>query len=429
MSNDSDFTLRFRHKKKRYLEQVQQYTEEKKSRWDEFKGTEKDLKVLMKRVGAKKRNEVVSWGFDFGEVTKDGDGYSLRASAWANQNASNMHITGDEGELADLLAQFPELVIEGEYSDEYGRGSVSQTNQKFESSREDEDSDEDDDGSVEFGISGAEEPEFAAVHSVRLDVAQLADPPGTVINSVGMRLIPIPAGEFMMGGREVEEGYNAEEEQLHRVRINRPFLMGMYQVTQGEYASVVGQNPSVFHGKTRPVEHVSWREAAEFCRRLSDLPAEKAARRAYRLPTEAEWEYACRAGTETVYSFGHELTHVQANFCPGWVAQPQPTYPVAMFPPNVFGLFDMHGNVWEWCQDWYSPKYYAKSPVDDPPGPSKGKHHVLRGGSASVQAHECRSAIRGEAASDGPNPRGEQRFEVIGDFGLRVICEVGMGSA
>jgi formylglycine-generating enzyme required for sulfatase activity len=272
---------------------------------------------------------------------------------------------------------------------------------------------------------GVSTNDLAMAHYVRLEVDHLLDPSGTIVNSIGMKLVPITAGEFMMGGRDGEIGYNGEEEKLHRVRITRPYLIGMFQVTQGEYATITGKNPSRFHGKTRPVERVTWRAATDFCRQLSALPAEKAAGRSYRLPSEAEWEYACRAGTKTAFTFGDDLSVVQANFCKNWVSSQQPTYPVGMFPPNAWGLFDMHGNVWEWCSDWYSQTYYSKSPIDDPMGPEAGTHHVLRGGSASVQASECRSAVRGEAYSDGPNPKAEQRYELIGDFGLRVVCEIG----
>lgn len=132
MSNDSEFTLRFRHKKKRYLEQVREYAEQKKSRWDEFKAESNNVRILMKRVGAKKPNEVVSWGFDFDRITKNGTGYCLTATAWANENSSNVHITGEEGELADLLSKFPELEIEGEFSDEYGWGSLSEVEKDYE---------------------------------------------------------------------------------------------------------------------------------------------------------------------------------------------------------------------------------------------------------------------------------------------------------
>jgi len=138
MSNDTDFTLRFRHKSKRYLEQVKRRCAEKKDHYDRHKATGENLKVLMRQVGAKKRNEVVTWGFEFEKIRKDGDGYCLPATAWANQNVNNLHVTGEDGELADLLAHFPELEIEGEYVDEYGRGSVCQADQEFEESLEDD---------------------------------------------------------------------------------------------------------------------------------------------------------------------------------------------------------------------------------------------------------------------------------------------------
>jgi formylglycine-generating enzyme required for sulfatase activity len=271
---------------------------------------------------------------------------------------------------------------------------------------------------------GVSTHDLAMVHYVRFDPRQLVDPSGTIINSIGMKLVPISAGEFMMGGREGEEGYSAEEERLHRIRITRPFLIGMFQVTQCEYATVTGKNPSRFHGKTRPVERVSWQEATEFCRKLSERPAEKSAGRSYRLPSEAEWEYACRAGTSTSFGFGDTISELQVNFCKNWTTAQQPTYPVGMFPPNNWGLFDMHGNVWEWCSDWYGLAYYSESPSDNPKGPKTGTHHVLRGGSASVQAHECRSAVRGEAQSDRPDPQSSHRFEALGDFGIRVVCEI-----
>jgi len=254
--------------------------------------------------------------------------------------------------------------------------------------------------------------------------SQLTDPPGTIINSLGMKLVPIKAGTFLMGGREDEEGYNEEEEQLHTVQITKPYYLGMFQVTQGEYIAVMQENPSVFHGKNRPVEHVSWKEAVEFCTRLSAMPMEKAAGRVYRLPTEAEWEYACRAGSDTAFAFGDELTALQARFCEEIVCEPQPTMPVGMYPPNDWGLHDMHGNVWEWTSDWYALDYYANSPKSDPKGPPTGTHHVLRGGSASVKNFECRCAMRGESARDKPYAKSNARFEAIGDFGLRVVCEI-----
>ncbi len=205
-------------------------------------------------------------------------------------------------------------------------------------------------------------------------------------NSVGMKLVLIPPGEFMMGSPESEEDRNSDEGPQHRVRITRPFYFGTYQVTQEEYERVMGTNPSSFSrgggGNDRvsgmdtsrfPVETVSWNDAAEFCRKLSALPAERAAGREYRLPTEAEWEYACRAGTTTPFHFGSVLNGRQANVDgnrPYGTSEKGPylqrTTTVGSYSANGFGLFDMHGNVWEWCADWFSSDYYANSPVDDP---------------------------------------------------------------
>ena len=257
-----------------------------------------------------------------------------------------------------------------------------------------------------------------------ISTSRRLEPWGTIINSLGMKLVSIKPGSFLMGGREGEAGYNALEEQLHHVEITRPFYLGMFQVTQYEYITVMGDNPSVFNGYTKPVEHISWKQAFEFCNKLSQLPAEKSEGRFYRLPTEAEWEYACRAGSDTAFAYGHKLTALQARFCERVLSTPQPTMPVGMFPPNNWGLYDMHGNDWEWFSDWYQLDYYSKSPKADPKGPAKGSHHVLRGGSASVKAFECRSAIRGESMMDKPYSNSNVRFEVIGDFGLRVICEL-----
>ena len=257
-----------------------------------------------------------------------------------------------------------------------------------------------------------------------ISTSRRLEPWGTIINSLGMKLVSIKPGSFLMGGREGEAGYNALEEQLHHVEITRPFYLGMYQVTQYEYITVMGDNPSVFNGYTRPVEQISWKQAFEFCNKLSQLPAEKSEGRFYRLPTEAEWEYACRAGSDTAFAYGHKLTALQARFCESVLSTPQPTMPVGMFPPNNWGLHDMHGNVWEWCSDWYQLDYYSKSPKADPKGPAKGTYHVLRGGSASVKAFECRSAIRGESMMDKPYANSNVRFEAIGDFGLRVVCEL-----
>jgi len=198
----------------------------------------------------------------------------------------------------------------------------------------------------------------------------------------------------------------------------------MHQVTQRQYERVTGENPSHFKGDELPVEHLSWKEAQRFCEMLSSLPAEQKAGRRYRLPTEAEWEYACRAGTATPFNTGDSLEPDQARFSFTNRSSPKQTAPVGTYPPNAWGLFDMHGNVWEWTSDWFSAEYFRESPVDDPQGPTTGTHHTLRGGSASMEWHWSRAAVRGEAAAfDGPDENGES-IAFYGDFGLRVACDV-----
>ena len=211
-----------------------------------------------------------------------------------------------------------------------------------------------------------------------------------ITNSIGMRLKLIPAGEFLMGSPWTEAGREDDEKQ-HRVRITKPFYLGVYEVTQDEYERVMGKNPSKFKGARLPVEMVSWDEAVEFCRRLSELPAEESAGHVYRLPTEAEWEYACRAGTATAYSFGDsesalgEYAWYEGN-------SGNMTHPVGEKQANGFGLYDMHGNVWEWCSDWYG--YSWGDDVFDPQGPTKGSHRVDRGSSWNDTPANVRSAFR-----------------------------------
>ena len=251
----------------------------------------------------------------------------------------------------------------------------------------------------------------------------LGEPAGTLTNSLGMKLVPIEAGEFHMGDKDCDEGENMG----HDVKLTQPFFIGMYPVTQSEYFSVTGENPSHFAGRNRPVEQLTWLDAKRFCELLSDLPEEHAAGRRYRLPTEAEWEYACRAGTTTDFNFGEFANPRHANYSDdGSQERPQPTLPVGSFRPNAWGLYDMHGNVWEWCSDWFDENYYEQSQHTAPQGPNHGEHHTLRGGAASNADYECVSYSRGEASScDGPKPevRAYGRFESLGDFGMRVICE------
>jgi formylglycine-generating enzyme required for sulfatase activity len=236
-------------------------------------------------------------------------------------------------------------------------------------------------------------------------------------NSIGMRLVRIPAGTFLMGSPSGEPGRYADEHQ-HRVRITQAFYMGAFTVTQDEYEKLMGDNPSSFapggDGKKKvkgestgsfPVESASWQDAKRFCEKLSALPKEKSAGRVYRLPTEAEWEYACRAETTTAFHFGTSLSSTAANFNLGR------TGPVGSYKPNKFGLYDMHGNVWQWCADWYGERYYRESPEADPRGPDRGEQRVLRGGSWQDYTRDLRAAVRGRQAPD-------QRSDIIG---FRVV--------
>ena len=229
------------------------------------------------------------------------------------------------------------------------------------------------------------------------DIAEVrTELPEEFTNSVGMKLKLIPAGEFLMGSPEDEEDRGNDEGPRHRVRITRPFYLGVYEVTQSEYEQVMGEDPSRFKGPKRPVENVSWDDAVEFCRRLSEKEGKR-----YRLPTEAEWEYACRAGTTTPFNFGSILNGEQAN-CDGnypyGTEEKGPykkeTTEVGTYRANAWGLYDMHGNAWEWCQDWYDSSYYANSPENDPTGPTSGSTRVNRGGSWCSCPGDCRSAFR-----------------------------------
>ncbi|MFP4055743.1 MAG: formylglycine-generating enzyme family protein [Candidatus Brocadiia bacterium] len=219
-----------------------------------------------------------------------------------------------------------------------------------------------------------------------------------VTNAIGMKFRLIPAGSFRMGSEA--EG---DEVPPHKVTITRPFYMGVTEVTQKHYEKVMAKNPSRFDGDDLPVENVSWFDATAFCEKLSEMDDSGS----YRLPTEAEWEYACRAGTQTTYYWGDEFDGRYA-----WIdKEPDgPTNPVGKLRPNKWGLHDMSGNVWEWCQDWYAPNYMGAKQVD-PTGPAKGKGRVLRGGSWYYNEDSCRSA----------NRRTHPPERVDGDAGFRVV--------
>jgi formylglycine-generating enzyme required for sulfatase activity len=234
-----------------------------------------------------------------------------------------------------------------------------------------------------------------------------AKPAPTYTNEIGMEFVLIPAGTFRMGSEDRES-----EKPVHEVRISKPFYMGTYPVTQGEWEAVIGKNPSEFKGTRRPVERVSWEEAQAFIRKLNEREDGGAAAR-YRLPSEAEWEYACRAGTTTRYLFGDDPSQLDRY---GWYHgnASGETHPVGEKAPNAWGLYDMHGNVWEWVQDWYDKDYYGKSPKVDPAGPAGGSGRVLSGGCWYFDAVDARSAIRGGHAPG-------DRFDFVG---FRVVRQV-----
>jgi formylglycine-generating enzyme required for sulfatase activity len=195
-------------------------------------------------------------------------------------------------------------------------------------------------------------------------------------------------------------GEGHDDEHPQRFVTVPSFQMGKYPVTQAQYEVVMDKNPSYFNGSELPVERVSWNDAVEFCEKLSQLTG-----MVYRLPTEAEWEYACRAGTTTRYSFGDKLTQDQANF------DSDKTSPVGSYPPNNFGLYDMHGNVWEWCQDvWHDN--YEDAPTDGSAWMGCSKYRLLRGGSWGNLPRSCRSASRSDSYP-------VYRYDFLG---FRVVC-------
>jgi formylglycine-generating enzyme required for sulfatase activity len=273
-------------------------------------------------------------------------------------------------------------------------------------------------------------------HAPTLLASTSAAPSGKITDSIGMTLVPIPAGEFQMGSPDSDPDALDNERPQHRVRITRPFYLGACPVTQAQYQAVMGENPSRFKDQPEnPVETVSWYDAVRFCNRLSEreglrpfytidgehvtVPDWGGA--GYRLPTEAEWEYACRAGTTTRYSCGDDPAALGDHT---WYSEnsAQTTHPVRQKHPNSWGLHDMHGNVWEWCWDGFSKGYYQQlsiqSPVDDPLGPLEVADRVIRGGSWIDVARFLRSAFRGGKWPEEPSrnvgfrvARGRSRLE------------------
>jgi formylglycine-generating enzyme required for sulfatase activity len=214
---------------------------------------------------------------------------------------------------------------------------------------------------------------------------------------VTMKRARIPAGTFVMGSPETEKDRNKDEGPQHRVAISESFYMAATEVTQAQYEAVTGEDPSNWKGPQNPVEQVSWKDATAFCAALS-----KETGRTIRLPTEAAWECACRARSRGRYSFGNRERDFGAH---AWYIDnsDMKTHPVGQKRPNAWGVYDMHGNVWEWCADWYADWYgdlRANARTVDPKGPPTGKWRVLRGGSCHHAPHYCRAAYRQQCVPD-----------------------------
>jgi len=223
--------------------------------------------------------------------------------------------------------------------------------------------------------------------------------PEIVETPTGLKMAHIPAGTFTMG----DDSGADDERPAHTVKVPA-FWMDVCEVTQRSYQALMGRSPARFKNDEQPVEQVGWFDAAQYCNARSlreglmpcyDLDAVTCDYNAngYRLPTEAEWEYACRAGAATAYSFGDDARSLLGH---AWFEDNagKTTHPVAQKAANAWGLYDMHGNVWEWCNDWYSPTFYAASPMDAPHNDTVGEERVLRGGGWNSPADQCRASAR-----------------------------------
>jgi eukaryotic-like serine/threonine-protein kinase len=256
-------------------------------------------------------------------------------------------------------------------------------------------------------------PDQAGKPDVRVAPAgpAVVKPAERITNSIGMDLVLIPAGEFLMGSPNSNSDVSNDEKPQHKVRITKPFYLAVTPVTQEQYKQVMGHNPSHFKGNPqRPVEQVSWDEAFTFCHKLSEQDGNACC-----LPTEAEWERACRGGSTGEWCFGDNESLLNQY---AWIdGKPDgTTHPVGQKKPNAWGLYDMHGNVWEWCSDWYGQ--YTSTALDDPTGPTAGSIRMFRGGSWGNLARYCRSAYRGRGTPG-------SRFNYLG---FRVACSSVDGS-
>jgi formylglycine-generating enzyme required for sulfatase activity len=218
--------------------------------------------------------------------------------------------------------------------------------------------------------------------------------------ATAIAFVRVSPGEFVMGCSNGDVECSEAEKPSHLVRITKGFEIGIFELTQGQWESVMGTNPSMFKGPDRPVENISWLDAQEFLRKMTA----KRDGYLYRLPTEAEWEFAARAGSATAYS--EEPDQV------GWYQENsgEQTHGVGQKKPNAWGLYDVSGNVWEWTADWYAESYYQNTPESDPAGPSSGRFHTIRGGAWVEPVENARVSKR-------------DYFEDAADFhiGFRVV--------
>jgi len=217
---------------------------------------------------------------------------------------------------------------------------------------------------------------FAQPQKLALEIVDIG-------KGVSLELLIVPAGKFTMGSPISEPG-RTNNELEHEVTISKSFFLGKYEVTQAQWEAIMDDNPSSEGGAKLPVTDVSYEDCQKFIKKLNEKTSG-----GFRLPTEAEWEYACRAGTKTSYAVGERFGKDQANFLDSKIGKP---VFVGSYKSNAFGFHDMHGNVDEWCNDWYGP--YAKEPILNPKGPPEGKYRVLRGGAFNFDASYQRSAIR-----------------------------------
>jgi formylglycine-generating enzyme required for sulfatase activity len=232
-------------------------------------------------------------------------------------------------------------------------------------------------------------------------------------NGVTLEMVEIPGGTLIMGSPKSEAGRDLDEGPQHQVTVP-VFFMAKYELTQAQYQAIMGSNPSYFQGNNRPVERVFWNDAVTFCEKLSQKTQKN-----YRLPSEAEWEYACRAGTTTPFYFGESITANLVNYNGNYTYGSAPkgqyrqqTTDVGSFPPNAFGLYDMHGNVWEWCLDDYIDNYSDAPKNGSALTGRSGDIKLLRGGSWISKPQGCRSGDR----NNNLHP-----FRISG-FGFRVVC-------